>query len=195
MDVFVNAIPLLNLMDFKLPKHSKHHKLLQNKKDLSQGFLYFFEHGAAAERYMNNKTLFTSMVQSAKQIEGVRIELGGNAPVMANRFAREGAEVLLAAQSSPDFKKVLSSGIKMAGNAVPQSDVHLILEYKTGEAWQSVVSPRANRYIVHSDEYNPTLQSLEAFIEEYKKFKASLLVVGGLQMMDNYPFRCVIINV
>ena len=191
MDVFVNAIPLLNVLDFKLPKLSKHHKFLENKQDLSEGFLYFFQHGAAAERYMSNKTLFSSMVETAKQIQGARIALGGNAPVMANRFALEGAEVLLAAQSSPHFKKVLRPGIRMAGMDVPDSDIHLIMEYKTGEAWKEVVSPRANRYIVHSDQYNPTLQSLEAFMEEYKRFKASLLVISGLQMMDNYPFKYV----
>jgi len=189
MDVFVEAIPLLNAIEVEKPQKSKHHKTMANKEDLAEGFLYFFEHGAAAERYMSNKNLFTQMVRTAKGIDGSRVALGGNAPVMANRFALEGAEVLLAAQASPNFKDLLRSGVKLTGSEANSSDIHLIMEYKTGEKWKELTSPRANRYIVHSDEYNPTLQSLEPFMKEYKDFKSSLLVVGGLQMMDNYPFR------
>ena len=35
---------------------------------------------------------------------------------------------------------------------------------------------------------NPTIGSLEGFEEPLKNYKANLFVVGGLQMMDNYPF-------
>ena len=189
MDVFIDAVSLLNALDVQQPSLSKHHKTMKNEEDLAEGFLYFFEHGAAAERYMSNRTLFEKMVSSAKNLKGVRTALGGNAPVMANRFALEGLEVLLAAQSSPDFKNLLKPGIEISGNSVNSSDVHLIMEYKTNEKWKKRTSPRANRYIVHSDQFNPTLQSLEPFMEAYKQFKSSLLVVGGLQMMDNYPFR------
>ena len=189
MDVFVEAIPLLDALNVEQPKVSKHHKSMADELDLAEGFLYFFKHGAAAERYMSNKKFFAEMVDTAKTIDGSRVVLGGNAPVMANRFALEGAEVLLAAQASPHFKELLRPGIKLIGSEVNSSDIHLIMEYKTGEKWKEQVSPRANRYIVHSDQYNPTLQSLEPFIKEYKDFKSSLLVVGGLQMMDNYPFR------
>ena len=189
MDVFVEAVPLLNALSVQPSKKSKHHKTVKDSKELSEGFLYFFEHGAAAERYMSNKTLFSSMIETAKTLDGVRIVLGGNAPVMANRFALEGAEVLLAAQASPHFKALLRPGITLAGTEVDHSDLHLIMEYKTGEKWKQYTSPRANRYIIHSDEFNPTLQSLEPFLESYKRFESSLLVVGGLQMMDNYPFR------
>ena len=44
------------------------------------------------------------------------------------------------------------------------------------------------RFIVHNDENNPTVSSLEAFSEEVKQFSPTLLVVGGLQMLDNFPF-------
>ena len=189
MDVFVEAVPLLDALDVEKPNKPKHHKTMSTKEDLAEGFLYFFKHGAAAERYMSNKTLFDQMVSTAKTLDGSRMVLGGNAPVMANRFALEGAEVLLAAQAGPNFREMLRPGIKLAGSEVESSDTHLIMEYKTGEKWKELVSPRANRYIVHSDEYNPTLQSMEPFSKSYKDFKSSLLVVGGLQMMDNFPFR------
>lgn len=45
------------------------------------------------------------------------------------------------------------------------------------------------RYIVHSDDHNPYLSSMEEFAEKLKDFKPDLLVVGGLQMMDNFPFH------
>lgn len=45
------------------------------------------------------------------------------------------------------------------------------------------------RYIVHSDDHNPYLDSMAAFAEKLKGFDPDLLVVGGLQMMDNFPFQ------
>ena len=45
------------------------------------------------------------------------------------------------------------------------------------------------RFIIHSDVANPTLSALEDFGQAMKKFDPDLLVVSGLQMMDNFPFR------
>lgn len=45
------------------------------------------------------------------------------------------------------------------------------------------------RYIVHSDDHNPYLASMEEFAKKLGDFKPDLLVVGGLQMMDNFPFQ------
>lgn len=45
------------------------------------------------------------------------------------------------------------------------------------------------RYIVHSDDHNPYLDSMAEFAEKLKDFEPDLLVVGGLQMMDNFPFQ------
>lgn len=41
---------------------------------------------------------------------------------------------------------------------------------------------------MHSDESNPYIETLEGFEAEIKKFKPAALVVGGLQMLDNFPF-------
>lgn len=46
-----------------------------------------------------------------------------------------------------------------------------------------------NRYIVHSDDHNPYLDSMYEFEKKLQNFKPDLLVVGGLQMMDNFPFK------
>jgi len=113
--------------------------------------------------------------------------------VMALRFAREGADVLLAAKMTPNLRSQLPKEVRMAGLAqdgdVSTDDIHLIMEYKRGESWGSYTSPRANRFIVHSDANNPTVSSLEAFGEAMPGFKPDLLLVSGLQMMDNFPFE------
>lgn len=44
------------------------------------------------------------------------------------------------------------------------------------------------RYIVHNDANNPMLSSLDAFDKLLSTYDPHLLVVSGLQMMDNYPF-------
>ena len=71
---------------------------------------------------------------------------------------------------------------------VENDDIHLILEYKRDQKWANLKSPRANRFIVHSDTNNPTLSSIESFEKPLKDFHPDLFVVSGLQMMDNYPF-------
>lgn len=45
------------------------------------------------------------------------------------------------------------------------------------------------RLIVHSDESNPYIETLEGLEAEIKRFKPTALVVGGLQMLDNFPFQ------
>ena len=63
-----------------------------------------------------------------------------------------------------------------------------------GEQWGEHKSPRANRYIAIADKYNPTISSLETFSSQHVEFDADLYVVGGLQVMDNFNFKFVIIS-
>jgi ADP-dependent glucokinase len=42
---------------------------------------------------------------------------------------------------------------------------------------------------VHHDLNNPVVSSLEKFGGQLAQFSPQLLVVSGLQMMDNFPFR------
>lgn len=48
---------------------------------------------------------------------------------------------------------------------------------------------RLRRFIVHNDANNPMLQSLEKFDSALKSFSPHLIIVSGLQMMDNFPFE------
>ncbi|XP_069030090.1 ADP-dependent glucokinase [Embiotoca jacksoni] len=189
VDLIVDGVSLLNKIGLPPTEQPLHHDYIENIDQLAQSFAYFFAPGAAAERFMLNDTLFSELVEGARDLPGNRWAVGGNAPVMAGRMATEGCDVLLGGSFSPDFTDVLSQDITVAGNIVEEPDIHLILEYPAGVSWGNYTSRRANRYIIHSDEHNPYLASLEEFAEKLKDFKPDLLVVGGLQMMDNFPFQ------
>lgn len=86
------------------------------------------------------------------------------------------------------LRELLPSGIKLAGDIVNDDDIHLVLEYKSGEVWGPFTAPRANRYILHNDQNNPKISSLELFDEVLRDFKPRLLVISGLQIMDSHKF-------
>ncbi|XP_022127582.2 ADP-dependent glucokinase [Pieris rapae] len=189
-DLFVNATSFLNFRDLKgAPEHFNE---ISTKEEFLKSFAYFFKHGAAAERFMSNSELYDQLVEQALKLKDTRWAIGGNAPLMARRFFMEGWKVLLAAKMSEQLKKNIPKEIEIVGvdeNEEIKDDVHMILEYKADEQFGIYKSPRANRYIMHNDENNPLLSSLEKLGEYLGKFKPSLLVISGLQMMDNFPFK------
>ncbi|XP_066554014.1 ADP-dependent glucokinase [Amia ocellicauda] len=189
VDIIVDGVSLLNKVGIRPSGSPLHHDYIESIEQMSQSFAYFFSPGAASERFVANDTLFRELVEASRELPGNRWAVGGNAAVMANRLAQEGCDVLLGGSFSPDFKDVLSPGITVAGNTVEEPDIHLILEYPSGAQWGEYTARRANRYIVHSDDHNPFLDSMEDFEEQLQDFRPDLLVVGGLQMMDNYPFK------
>ncbi|OWF43663.1 ADP-dependent glucokinase-like [Mizuhopecten yessoensis] len=188
-DILVEAMPLFNKLNIQPPTTPKHHDSVETEEELSQLLAYFFKHGAAAERYISNDTLFKELTDTSKTLPGHRLFLGGNAPVMARRLANMGAEVLLGARFAKDLINTMPDNVKIVGEVLEENDIHLLLEYKTGEHWGEYRAPRANRLIVHSDNSNPYLETLEALEKELPNFDPSILVIGGLQMMDNFPFK------
>ncbi|XP_052009310.1 ADP-dependent glucokinase-like [Xyrauchen texanus] len=189
VDIIVDGVALLNKIGVKPTDQPLHHDYIENAEQLAQSFAYFFSPGAASERFVMNDTLFSELVDASRELPGNRWSIGGNAPVMASRMALEGCDVLLGGSFSTDFIDILSQHIMVAGNIVEEPDIHLIMEYPTGATWGPYSSRRANRYIVHSDDHNPYLDSIEQFQEKLKGYMPDLLVVGGLQMMDSFPFR------
>ncbi|KAL4715811.1 hypothetical protein ACJJTC_006390 [Scirpophaga incertulas] len=189
-DIFVNATSLLNFNE--LNGNPEHFNEISNKEELLKSFVYFFKHGAAAERFMSNSQLYDELIQNALKLEGTRWAIGGNAPLMAKRFFIEGWKVLFAGKISEKLESYIPHDIQVVGNdkyKAHNDDIHLILEYKADEKFGVYTAPRANRYIIHNDENNPLLSSLEEFGENLPKFNPNLLVISGLQMMDNYPFK------
>ncbi|XP_033488507.1 ADP-dependent glucokinase [Epinephelus lanceolatus] len=189
VDLIVDGVSLLNKIGLPPTDQPLHHDYIENEVQLAQSFAYFFAPGAAAERFMLNDTLFSELVEASRDLPGNRWAIGGNAPAMAGRMATEGCDILLGGSFSTDYTDVLSEHITVAGNIVEEPDIHLILEYPAGASWGQYTARRANRYIIHSDDHNPYLDSMEHFAEKLEDFKPDLLVVGGLQMMDNFPFQ------
>ncbi|XP_076244041.1 ADP-dependent glucokinase [Calliopsis andreniformis] len=185
-DVYVNAEQLLKYTeDVGRPEHFDE---INTELELLKSFAYYFRHGAAAERYMPNRTLFDELVTRARSFPTSYSTIGGNAAVMALRFAREGCEVTLAAKLTKSLHQMIPQVIKIVGGEVKRDDVHLVMEYKHGDVWGPYSSARANRYIVHNDANNPMISSLDAFDKLLSTYEPNLFVVSGLQMMDNYPF-------
>lgn len=171
----------------RAPDIPEHFFSITTREEFLKVFAYFYQHGAAAERYISNSTLFNELVDVAERAKSARHHIGGNAPVMAKRFLNEGCNVLLGAQMSKSHQTHFPEGIQISGPIVDDDDMHLLLEYPAGQRWGKFVPPRANRFIVHNDHQNPELSSLDSFISQVKNYNPNLLVVGGLQMMDNFP--------
>ncbi|XP_067844816.1 ADP-dependent glucokinase [Heptranchias perlo] len=189
LDIVVDGVALLKKAGIKPSKNPVHHNYITSEEQLAESFAYFFPPGAASERFISNDTLFRKLMKATQGLPRVRWSLGGNAPVMANRLAKEGCEVLMGSRLTPDLIDVLQEHVTVTSKPVDETDIHLILEYSTGAKWGQLVSRRANRFIVHSDTSNPILESLEDFQPQLQLYKPSLLIVSGLQMMDNFPFR------
>jgi len=57
-----------------------------------------------SRRYVGNGSAFEQIVRVYRDHAKTRWSQGGNAPVMANRLAMEGCEVLLGARTTPNVK-------------------------------------------------------------------------------------------
>ncbi|EUB55916.1 putative ADP-dependent glucokinase [Echinococcus granulosus] len=222
-DVTVNALTFFEPLE--AASHTARHSHrspnasfeLNSLEDVVDDFTQMLAAGAAAERYVRNHSLFELLVTKAistvtnpnrlrETAERGTLSLGGNAPVMATRLAREGAEVTLVArlssretQALPSSVKVLAAPSNFGLPETPKTDVHLVLEYDKGAVWRNNTAPRANRYILIRDEENPRLSSLwPGLMSSWRKWGnhgggvgkdeaifPDLLVVGGLQTMDN----------
>lgn len=188
LDIYVSSKGLI-FDQHQPPESHRHHENIRSQEDLNEVLTYFFVGGAAAERYIDNRTFFHELVERAQTVHGSRKAIGGNAAVMANRFVIEGIEkVILGTQHSRQTTDDYSDKLVLTGPLVDHDDVHICIEYPAGERWGEYVAPRANRLIIHSDFFNPTLKSLDNFIDRIASAKTlDLLVIGGLQMLDNIP--------
>ena len=127
------------------------------------------------------------MIIKAQEIEGTRKLIGGSGLQIGKRLALDGCHVLAAADSSAELLEMLPENLTAVGNIVDVDDVHLLLEYPAHFPWGNYMSQRANRLVLHSDEHNPYLKSMEKFQEKLKYFLPSILVVSGLQRLENFP--------
>eukprot|EP00794_Sanderia_malayensis_P019893 gene19893-21836_t len=189
MDLIVDGIPLVKKLGLKPPDLPQHHDYFKSKEMIAEAFAYFLKEGAASERFVDPE-LFKKIVAVAETLPGARWKGGGNAPVISKRMSMEGVkEVLVASNASKDYRALFPENMRFLGEADHKDDVHLILEFKVGERWGQYAAPRANRFVIHSDQNNPMLRSLEAFQSSLEDYKPDLVVTSALQMLDNYPFK------
>ncbi|CAH0385090.1 unnamed protein product [Bemisia tabaci] len=186
LDLVVDAQQLLPTVDDIDARENFDY--ISSMEELYQSYSYYFQHGTAAERYISNTTLFNELITKAASLPSSRYSVGGNAPVMATRFALEGCSVMLSTLATPSLREKLLPDLQIVGGETSHDDIHLILEYKADEEWGHLKAPRANRFIVHNDKNNPLITSLEELDSNLGDFGPDLLVVSGLQMMNGYPF-------
>jgi ADP-dependent glucokinase len=61
---------------------------------------------------MDNSTFFRRLADGARSLPGAAVALGGNAPVMASRFYKEGCDVLLGAKMTDWLQSQMPADIK-----------------------------------------------------------------------------------
>ena len=134
--------------------------------------------------------MFKKVLSVARSLDNALWRPGGNAPVMGKRLSLEGAkEILIASNASSDYRSYFPDNVKFLGESDHGDDIHLILEFKVGDTWGKYVAPRANRFVIHSDQNNPKLKYLEPFKEALASFEPHLVIASALQMLDNFPFE------
>ncbi|KAE9023930.1 hypothetical protein PR003_g12218 [Phytophthora rubi] len=165
----------------------RHHERISSLKELQESFAYYFSSGAAAEQSMLSPEQFREVVALADALPSVERKVGGNAATMAERASTEGCVVLLGAAMGKLMKPYFRDPrIQLVGHLDEHQheDVHLVLEYASGDEFRGHVSPRANRYYLNHDVHNARLSVLEEFEQSLEAFKPDLVVFGGLQLME-----------
>ncbi|KAF4317403.1 hypothetical protein BBO99_00008073 [Phytophthora kernoviae] len=165
----------------------RHHERIGSLRELQESFAYYFSSGAAAEQSMLSPEQFREVVALADALPGVQRKVGGNAATMAERASAEGCVVLLGAAIGKEMQVYFRDPrIQVVGNLdeTQHEDVHLVLEYSSGDVFRGHTSPRANRYYLNHDVHNARLSVLEEFEKSLETFKPDLVVFGGLQLME-----------
>ena len=186
VDLVVNGVEVVK--DFPAPLDANRGDVtaIKTMPDFFNAFAYWFEKGAAAERFVSSPELFQKIVELAStKSSRSQFKTGGNAALMATALADLSCkcDVLLGGAVGPELRLLLSSNIRtvaeevkagagrqrkhashpsMKDNEETADAVHLILEYQKGESWGGLTSPRANRFIVVHDEYNSHMRGLES---------------------------------
>ena len=149
VDMIVNGYDITKAHSLPLPRDVD---TIMTMEDFFASFAYWFEKGAAAERFVESELLFEEIITLARaQSRRVEYNTGGNAALMATALAGENCQcdVLLGGLVGPQLESLLSSSIRtvhVQDNAGSLDAIHLILEYGEGDTWGNLTSPRHNRF-------------------------------------------------
>jgi ADP-dependent glucokinase len=191
LDLIVSGIEVLKNLNLKPISDFQDFMKISNLTQFHENFLYFFEKGIAGERYIDNPELFEKILESTINLKNKQWDIGGNAAIMANKFAMKGcSSILLSGAIGEKLSSLLHSSIKIISNLNQTKDeIHLILEYEKYSNWGRIIAPRSNRFIIHNDQSNSEFKYLESFHKEIKKFHPSLFVISGLHLLDGKKTR------
>ncbi|EDO35384.1 predicted protein [Nematostella vectensis] len=190
VDLSLNALELLKAIGIAPPARMYPHDAIENETALAETFAYFYAHSVASSRYVANKELFRKLSNLARKLESTRAIIGGTAVAFAIRFAKEQCDTVVAGRmTKATVEDLLPGNITIIGSQVPEDDIHLLLEFPGDEPWGEFTSQRANRMVLHSDEHNPYFTALEDLKTNTEQVKPNVVVIGGLHMMDNFPYK------
>lgn len=190
LDIFVESLDLLKALGIEPPQRAQPHEVIDSELALAETFAYFFEHSVASSRYVSNKELFRKLVQKANHLQHTKMIVGGTATCFAKRLALNGWKTYLTVPMTESTRQFVPSTIDVIGEVPEEDDIHLILEFPGFEHWgEKFVSQRSNRMVLHSDVNNPYLKSLDTLRNISKTKDPALVVVGGLHMMDSFPYK------
>jgi ADP-dependent glucokinase len=184
--------------------------MISSLADFADSFAYWFEKGAAAERFVETAELFEEIVTLAQTLsQRVEYKTGGNAALMATALGGESCEcdVLLGGLVGPQLRGLLSPTIRTVApppsSSSPDSDtegdsedgseggvdaIHLIMEYSRDETWGEITSPRHNRFIVVHDAYNANIEGLESLSQQVEAEGAvasfGVFIASGLNQLE-----------
>jgi ADP-dependent glucokinase len=186
LDLRVNATALCTKLGIEPSQLAQSNSIISSLRDLQQTFAYYFSQGSAAERFVSDLQLFQHIVKEAKSLSDIAYSTGGNAALMANRFASFGCETYLGGRVGGVLLKLLEKGVVVAesDSGELEDEVHLIMEYEVGAAWGSLRAPRANRFILVHDKTNSQLRTLESFHLTVNKVLPALVILSGLHLVE-----------
>mmetsp|Transcript_1236 Transcript_1236/g.4434 ORF Transcript_1236/g.4434 Transcript_1236/m.4434 type:complete len:489 (-) Transcript_1236:121-1587(-) len=171
---------------------------ISSREEFFSNFAFYYNQGSAAERYVDDLELFNSIVDALVDEEtsaprgGCAFHTGGNAALMANRFAALGVATTLGGPVGSALAQLLDPKVTVTNPGQESADeVHLIMEHQRGDQWKAagktLVSPRANRFIVSHDVQNSrmdAIESLDAHLSKGGVSAAEVLVVAGAHLLE-----------
>ncbi|XP_070542178.1 ADP-dependent glucokinase-like [Ptychodera flava] len=184
-DLIVSATELLRTLGVD-PSKGKDHDLLNSLQDLGEAFSFFFERGAAAERFFSNEKVYAKVIEAADKLPNKQYYVGGNAALSGQKIASiiPDCQVLFVGPVGPKLKRLFHERITVPTSSLAASDeVHLIMEYAKGETWGSMTTPIATRFITSNDQANGRMEKLELFADNIKEFGADMVILSGLHLL------------
>lgn len=189
IDLVVNAeeffaankhFPTHNTID--TPESSK----ISSEQDLVDMYGYFFQRGAAAERFVKPE-FFAQLIKTATTLSSTEKRIGGNAALMGNNLAKRGHTVLMSGRDSDAFRSLVNERVTFSEPSdTHEVEMHIILEYGSGDSFQGLTSDRANRLIL-SPFVVPSITALQSWANSVESFEPSpsALIFSGLHLFEN----------